>query len=291
MIDLHIHTTNSDGTDSTLEILKKAENLKLTHISITDHEKCDAYEELETIDIKKYFSGKIIKGTELKSYYKDRIIDILGYSIDTKVMKKSLDDFYKDKTHEVLQKKYLKHFYEQAKELNLKIDDINNINWNPAKDWASVVFYNEIKKYEENKVKLPEDLWSGFDVFKKDYCYNRKNHFFIDKSEDLPSVQDTINRIHKSGGKAFLAHVYEYKWVQNKIEFIKELLQIADFDGIECYYSNFSQEQTEELLDFCKKNNLYASGGSDYHGKNKKNIELGIGRGNLAIPEEILKWI
>ena len=60
MIDLHIHTNNSDGTDTVEELLKKAQDLKLEYISITDHDTCKAYEKLKEIDIPKIFFGKII---------------------------------------------------------------------------------------------------------------------------------------------------------------------------------------------------------------------------------------
>ena len=52
MIDLHIHSNNSDGTDSVEEILKKAQQLDLEYISITDHDNCDVYDFLKKIDVK-----------------------------------------------------------------------------------------------------------------------------------------------------------------------------------------------------------------------------------------------
>ena len=66
MIDLHSHTTNSDGTWSTKELLEKAENIGLEVFSITDHDNCNAYKELQKIDVKKYYSGTIIPGIEIK---------------------------------------------------------------------------------------------------------------------------------------------------------------------------------------------------------------------------------
>ena len=62
-----------------------------------------------------------------------------------------------------------------------------------------------------------------------------------------------------------------------------------DFDGMECYYSEFSQEQTKGLLEICEKRGLYKSGGSDYHGENKPGILLGTGKDNLQIPNEIIE--
>ena len=66
MIDLHIHTTYSDGADSLIEVLKKAEQNKLEYISITDHDNCNGYMEMKKIDVKEYYTGKIIPGIEIK---------------------------------------------------------------------------------------------------------------------------------------------------------------------------------------------------------------------------------
>lgn len=259
MIDLHIHTNNSDGSDSVIDVLKKAENQKISHISITDHESLNAYYELKKIDVKKYYSGKIINGVELKNYYKDRVIDILAYNIDVDKFNSYLEKNYKEKTHRILETKNLKHFYKQAKGYGLVLDPIESIEWDKDKDWGSVVFYNELKKHPENEAKVPKDLWECFSNFKKDYVYNRKNMFFLDKKGDYPSPKQTVEQVHLAGGVAFLAHVYEYKWVDNKIEYIEQLLKDSNLDGIECYYSNFTEEQTKGLIEFCKENNLYTS--------------------------------
>lgn len=61
MIDLHIHTTYSDGTKNVTQILKQAEELNLDYISITDHDKVSAYEELKNINISDYYSRKNYK--------------------------------------------------------------------------------------------------------------------------------------------------------------------------------------------------------------------------------------
>ena len=98
MIDLHIHTNYSDGADSITEVLQKAEKLRLTYISITDHDNCKVYKELENMDIKKYYTGTIIPGIEIKCSYKKRLIEILGYKIDTNKLQNWADEYYKDKT-------------------------------------------------------------------------------------------------------------------------------------------------------------------------------------------------
>ena len=289
MIDLHIHTINSDGSETVEEILKRAEAQKLSHISITDHESVNGHYQLRRINVKDYYSGKIIPGVELKNYYKDRVIDMLAYNIDIDKFNEYLEKNYKNKTHRILEEKNLKHFYKQAKGYGLVLNPIESLEWDKDRDWGSVVFYNELKKHPENKAKVPQDLWEDFFNFKKDYVYNRNNMFFLDKKDDYPSPSTTVEEVHKAGGIAFLAHVHEYKWIDDKIEYIRQFIKDSDIDGIECYYSKFTDEQTKELLEFCKENKLYTSGGSDFHGKRKPDIQIGIGKGNLQIPDDIIK--
>ena len=138
MIDLHVHTTYSDGADSLIEVLKKAEEMELSYISITDHDNCNAYKELKNIDIKKYYTGTIIPGIEIKCGYKGRLIEILGYKIDTEKMQDWADVYYKDKTKTQLQKKYFDILYKNCKEMGLKLaEDLGN-SFDPEKEWASV---------------------------------------------------------------------------------------------------------------------------------------------------------
>lgn len=290
MIDLHMHSVHSDGTNTVIELLEQAEKLKLDTISITDHETCKAHFELKNIDIKKYYNGKIIPGVEVKGFYKGRVIDILGYDIDIEKMENWLVDFYKDKTFEMVQTKYLNRYYEVCKKLGIKLTPREELVWNPKKEWASPLLHKEITKYEENRDKIPEEAWEDFQTFRHCCCYNPKSEFYIDKAEDFPSLKECIKSIKDSGGKAFLAHAYVYKWATDKATFINDIIDNYGIDGIECYYSQFTDEQTNYVLDLCEKKKLLKSGGSDYHGLNKKDINMGIGKGNLKIPKDIITW-
>lgn len=271
MVDLHMHSTNSDGTDSVEEILKKAENLKLDYISITDHDTCKGYEFLKNIDVKKVYSGKIIPGIEMKCSYKGRTIEVLGYNMNIEKMNNWLATFYKDKSKADLQIKYFNLLYDACKKLALTLSSKEEIKWNPEVDWASVTIYSDFKKYPENEAKLPEDLWSEFSTFTRKYCADPNNIFHIDKSNDYPSVKTAIEAIKSCGGLAFIPHIFIYKWIpkEEKRKFVEELVDNYDIDGFECYYPDFSEEQTEYILDLCNKKGLFKSGGSDCHGRNK----------------------
>lgn len=248
-----------------------------------------AYSELKNMDVKKYFSGKIITGIEIKCAYKGRLIEVLGYDYDVEKMQKWIDEYYKDKQRDVIQTKYFNLLYDACEKMNLKMTPKEEIKWNPNNDWASFTIYNDFKRYEENKQKLPEDLWEDFTTFTKKYCGDLNSIFHIDKSKDYPTLDVAIKAIKDCGGIALMAHIFIYKWATNKEELINDIIENYDIDGFECYYTKFSQDQIDYIVDVCKQNNFCMSGGSDYHGNNKPDIRLGIGKGNLCVDENIIE--
>ena len=286
MIDLHMHTNHSDGTDSVEELLKNAEKQNLELISITDHDQVSAYYELEeTPSLRNLFSGKIIVGSELKTYFDKVPIEILAYGFDYKKIKIHRINIEK------MQKEVLEKEKEIARSLGLKFNEENtyiDIN-DPTKQWASFSLGTELLKYEENKeiiAKIGEfTLTSFFRVHQS----NVNSPFFVDETYALIDINETIKRIHEAGGLAFLAHGYEYPF-QNSNETIEKILATTDIDGAECIYPTFSAKQTEDIMNICKKYNKFISGGSDYHAKNKPNINLGTGlNNNIKIEYEIIK--
>ena len=103
----------------------------------------------------------------------------------------------------------------------------------------------------------------------------------------LPDFEEAYNIVKKAGGLVFLPHIYEYR--ENSDKILKYILENYKIDGIECYYTTFTEEQHEYLLNLCKEKNLLVSGGSDYHGSFKPDVDLGVGYGNLKIPDEIVE--
>ena len=292
MIDLHMHTTNSDGTDSTEELLKKAEMLKLKYISITDHDNCNAHEEIREYGLSRLFTGKIITGIEIKCIYNKKTIEVLGYKYDLDKMSKWVKEFYKNKSKEQLQLKYFNKTYDTCKKLGFKLTDKEKIEWNPKKDWASFTIYTDLKKYQENEGIYAPDILDDFSIFNKKYCGDVNNVLFIDKSKDYPSLETAIKAIKDSGGLVFMPHLFIYKSIKNKKEFIEDIISNYDVDGLECYHSEFSDEEIQYLLDLTNKRKLLRSGGSDYHGLNKDGIQMAIGKGNLKIEDSIIEnWV
>ncbi len=292
MIDMHMHTTYSDGADSLIEVLKKAESLKLEYISITDHDTCEGYKELAKLDVKKYFSGQIINGVEIKCAYKKRLIEILGYKVDPKVINNFMEEFHKTKSKEILQQKYFDILHERCKDMGLVMSKKEEIEFNSKTDWASIKIYNDIKAHEENKLKVPDDFWSEFNIFSKKYCGDVNYPLYIDKSEDYLQLDEAIKLVKDAGGLVFLPHIFIYKWAEDKKKLLDDIVAEYDIDGIECMHSEFSQDDIDYLLEYTQKNNFYRSGGSDYHGKNKVGIEMAVGKGNLKIESYLIQdWV
>ena len=87
MIDLHVHTNNSDGDFTTLETIIEAEKQGIELLSITDHNNINAYEDLKSLPVKELYKGTIISGTELEFAKDGRLFDMLGYGMDLELLK------------------------------------------------------------------------------------------------------------------------------------------------------------------------------------------------------------
>lgn len=150
------------------------------------------------------------------------------------------------------------------------------------------------KKILEEQLKENHEILGefteSFGIFFRKGLANPESSYFMNHIEFRPPYKEVIDIIHKAGGKAFLAHPFEYKF-KDTIKFINDLRKEKELDGIECFHPSANQKQRNILADYAKNNNLYISGGSDYHGSPKPDIEIGVGRGDLSISKEILNWL
>lgn len=287
MIDLHMHTVYSDGDKTVEEILKLCENKKLEYISITDHDSCKQYED-EAIKNNTIFSGKIIKGSELQAIFGNKKFEILAYNIDTNIMGKWLENYYSEEKLIEKQKMGYEMLLNAFDEQGIIYEEENIEKPKKPTEFIEKFVYEEAMRHPENYDKLGEGI-KNYDVFYRKCITNIESLFFI-KPVGRPEYEEVIDIIHKAGGKAFLAHPFEYEF-EDTLGFIDELKSVAKLDGVECFHPSANKEQREILLKYTKENNLYISGGSDYHGKLKPDIEIGIGRGDINVPKEILEWL
>lgn len=287
MIDLHIHTKYSDGTDSVKEILLNANKLKLKTISITDHNSCDAYEEMEMLNISQLYDGDIIVGCEFTTSFDDRLIEILGYGFDFKVIKNYLDRKYNENFEKNKRISLGEKLISILVSNGFKMD-INNCvsNYKSYNFYSIRKIYDEIVKYDENIIKDSE-IFSSYEFFLRKGIYNTKSKYYLNYTRYYLKVDEIIELIHNAGGLVFLAHPFQYKFDDIE-DFLNKIYDENKLDGIECFYTTFTEQQSNYLLDFARERKLLISGGSDYHGGNKEQHNLGIGSGNLNISNDII---
>jgi len=246
--DLHCHSNCSDGTDSPVELLHLARKKGLQGISITDHDTLAAYTD-EFFAEAKNLGLELLVGVEFSADYRGHSVHVLGYGVDVDSQAvKKLQEHHKKR-----RERRNRAILEKLKKKGFLIEDL------PA---GNVIGRPHIaqKMVEKGFVK---DIREAFHK----YLGDGKSCYVV---LDVVSVQDTITVIHRAGGKAFVAHPH----LQISENFVKEVLKFP-FDGLECYYGNFFAHHEKRWLQLAESKKLLISGGSDYHGSIKPNIELG----------------
>ena len=288
MIDLHMHTIYSDGDKTVEEVLKMYENKKLEYISITDHDTCKQYNDV-ALKNNNIFSGKIIIGSELHAVFQKKNIEILAYNINPNIINEWCEKYYSEEKLREQQDICRQRLFDICNKHGLVYDESKIRKPKKVSEYVERPIYEEVMKHKENH-KILGEFTESFGIFFRKGLANPESSYFMNHIEFRPPYKEVIDIIHKAGGKAFLAHPFEYKF-KDTIEFINDLRKEKELDGIECFHPSANQEQRKILVEYAKNNNLYISGGSDYHGSPKPDIEIGVGRGDLNIPKEILNWL
>jgi hypothetical protein len=276
MIDLHIHTKYSDGSNTVEEIFKIAKSIGLTTIAITDHDTLFAISES-----KKYednFNIKNISGVEVSTRYHDnRELHILGYLFDEN-NKELLDT--------------LEWIIKTRKERNFKLVDLlNELGYK-----ITIEELIEVAEKETNigrphfaRLLIQKGYFKTFDEVFSQLLGEGKSGYI---NRESISPYKAIETIHNAGGVAILAHPLSYHF--EKKQEIKELISDLvkhDIDGIEAEYVTYNKSDISWLKKVAKEFNIIITGGSDYHGKYKPHISLGKGLGSLYVPDNLLETL
>lgn len=251
--DLHIHSSISDCDYSIEEIVKKAKEKGLTHISITDHDTILGLE--EALKIGEKYHIKVIPGIEISAYdnKRKRKVHILGYGNlgeNVQVLCKNMPE-----KREALSKRYFNEI--QNKGYDISWEDIKSCSGKTGV-FKQHIMLNLIKKgYTRN---IYGDLYNT--LFKKETQI--KEMEYID-------VFEAVQAIKKDGGVAVIAHPALYK----NEELISELVSFG-LDGIEVYHPKHTYKDIEKLSAIAKEKNLIITGGTDFHGNmGEEYVEMG----------------
>lgn len=275
-IDLHIHTTASDGTLSPAEILQLAHRLKLGAISITDH---DTLQGIREIFPPPDSSGvKVLAGIEIstKSPPLHRVtgsFHILGYGI-------RLSDPVLNQTLDTLQQARKDRNPLIIGRLNELGVDITLAEVMEASGEEAQIGRPHIAKMIINK-GYAQSIDEAFDIY---LGFNKPA--YVDKYR--LGCQEAINIIRGAGGIPVLAHPFLLKIADSpSMEALILDLKDMGMQGIEAYYPEHPPEYFEFLSGIARKYDLVITGGTDFHGKLKPDIQLGSGSGDFFVPYSV----
>ncbi|MEE1219362.1 MAG: PHP domain-containing protein [Ruminococcus sp.] len=263
MIDLHIHSTYSDGTNTPLEILKLAEKLNLSQIAITDHNCIDgALEALEFID---KFSFDFIIGCELTCMYKNKEVHLLGYFDKNNNEFDSLYSFIKlsEDNKVIAQEKMLENLKRYGFKFTLT----------ELKERFPDTIINRV---HIARMLCDKGYTSSIDEVFDKYIGEGKPCYVQRK---CPELSDAVNAVHSCNGIAVLAHPFQYTKTEIEV-FLADAIKIID--GIEALHSSHNKNQIKELTKIAQKHKKIITGGSDFHGTVKPDVSIGC----CAVPDK-----
>lgn len=268
-IDLHTHTTASDGIYSPSDLIKMAIKRDLTVMAITDHDSVDGLE--EGMDFSKDKDFELIPGIELSIEYTGGSFHLIGLYID----------FHNRELIEITEK--LKRL--RGERVIMIIEDLNRYGIDISIDEiSSLASGNSVGRPHIARVLVEKGYASDVNAIFQSFMVKGKPGY-VKKEKIL--IDEAIHIIKQAGGISIIAHpiTLNFKAFDNFEKQIQELI-VHGLDGIEVYSSMHKHEEILEFNRIANKYNLIISGGSDFHGDKDK--ELGICIDGEPIPPYIL---
>ena len=257
LIDLHIHTTASDGSDSPAELARKVAGLRI--FSVTDHDTIDGALQMENL----VPPGTVyIRGVEFSCVSPAGKCHILGYGYDPRhpALLAALEE------GRTLRLEKLQRRLEALRAhfgIILTDDELSRL-----------YSLNSPGKPHLGKILLDRGLAETLDGAIQTYLKIRV------PGRDRIDAGRAIAAIEKAGGRSVWAHPLggegEKRLTPEKFEDQLQTLLAAGLKGMECHYSRYSREEIQFLRDRAAAHGLTVTGGSDYHGINKRDLELGM---------------
>ncbi len=270
-IDLHVHTTASDGTLSPAAVVCYAQNRGLEAIAVTDHDTVAGL--AEAVAAGSQLGFEVVPGVEISAEFPSGALHILGYYIDftnaSLLHRLSvLQNARAERNPKIVCKL-------QALGVDISFEEVvqeagGGLVGRPH--FAQVLL----------KKGYVKSLQEAFDKFLKKGAPAYEEKFRFPPKEALSMILD-------AGGIPVLGHPVTLHCNGDQLAAQVREWKQQGLQGIEVYYSDHDAAQTGQYLTLARTCGLIATGGSDFHGSMIKGIELGIGRGNLDIPYRILQ--
>ena len=282
-IDLHIHTTMSDGAFTPKQVIDEAYKNGVFVMAIADHDTTESYTD-ELFEYAKSKNIKLIPAVEISTKASKAGVHVLGYNFDWK------DEKFKE---ELFKLRNIRHDYlhDVAKKLEeigyyLNIEELDKID---AVTKAHIAL--DIVNNEKNKAKLMNDF--GYIPSKGEFIETIMNEncpAYVKKRTVSPKQAADI--IREANGKVVLAHPVAYVHEDGFTdEDILNIINDMKPDGLEAnylYHDRYNNEidETKKWNEFANKNNLFVTIGSDFHNKDGIRPEIGFVNTNFTLTEE-----
>ncbi len=271
LIDLHTHSTASDGSFTPKEIVQMAKEVGLRAVALTDHDTVAGLEEF--MQEGNRLRIETVPGTELSAYFERGTLHILGYFLDFKDEKllnrlKKLQEARAERNPKIVQKL-------QALGIPITYEEVISISGG-----------GQVGRPHFAKLLLQKGVVQTFDEAFERFL-KKGAPAYVEKDKIEP--RECLEIILKAGGIPVLAHPFTLHLTSNELDGFVKKMRDWGLMGIEVYYTEHSPQQIDTYLGLARKYNLLVTGGSDFHGKNKPEIKLGFGFGNLRVPYELLE--
>jgi predicted metal-dependent phosphoesterase TrpH len=272
MIDLHTHTTESDGTLTPKELIEEARRVGLQALAITDHDTLAGYE--LAVPCAEPSGIELLCGVELSVKYRGGTIHLLAYFLKTPPTEQFREWLLwlqagRRRRNEALVRKLC------AAGMPITLQEVaargGTLLARPH--FAAVML-------EKGYVKSRREAFEKY-LDQSGSCYVPR---------DEPEFEEAVARIHASHGIAVLPHPARIGVRREYLERMVADMCALGLQGIEAYYSEHAPAEAAFFLSLARKFNIAATGGSDFHGGTKPEIALGTGiRNNLQLPYSILE--
>jgi len=279
LIDLHCHTTASDGTASPSGIVALAAELGLDALAITDHDTLAGYD--EAAPHARRAGLDLICGVELSTRphltartERPPSVHLLGYFLDAEP---SAAFRHWLCSHQESRRARNLTLIARLQDLGvaIKLDEVEAIG-------GSLTGRPHFARILQQKGYV-QSRQEAFDVYLADDAQAG-----VERAE--PGLLEGIRRIVDGGGLASLAHPVRLEACDAAFlqKFLPALVD-AGLQGLEVYHSDHTPQQTQSYAALAHEFGLVETGGSDFHGDNKPGVQLGTGRGPLALPLTVLE--
>lgn len=274
MIDLHCHSTASDGTFTPSELIDLAIEKNIASIALTDHDTTSGLAEFHQHAKASGTDIETISGVELAVSWYSSSIHMTGLFIDP------TSDFLQNYLVKVRESRYIRNekTIEKLNKLGIQIS---------LEDWNKQAGNEVAGRPHLAQILVNRGLYSDVKMVFSELLGTNKPGFV---SRYRPMPQEGIKAIHEAGGLAFWAHPCAMRNVPySTIKKIGGNLKGLGLDGLETHYAHFTPQEQVNTTRFAKQYNLLQSGGSDFHGSIKPGLDLGTGLGDgFCVPDSFI---